>query len=101
MTEQRQPPRYRLLEPGDPAPWFVQRSTSAERYHFDTAAGRWIVMCFLASAGDAAGREALRVCETCADLFDDRFASFFGISLDPEDERLGRLVQRLPGIRHV
>ena len=101
MTEPRQPPRYRLLEPGDPAPWFVQRSTSAERYHFDTAAGRWIVMCFLATAGDAAGREALRLAETCADLFDDRFASFFGISLDPEDERLGRLVQRLPGIRHV
>ena len=49
--------RYVDLQPGDPAPWFVQRSTSAERYHFDTAAGRWIVMCFLATAGDAAGRE--------------------------------------------
>ena len=28
--------RYMLLSPGDPAPWFHQRSTSNERYAFDT-----------------------------------------------------------------
>lgn len=45
---------------GDPAPWFYQRSASSERYAFDTAAGRYIVMCFYASAGDARGQSAIK-----------------------------------------
>jgi peroxiredoxin len=93
-------PRYRLLRPGDPAPWFRQRSTSNPRHVFDTAAGRWIVLCFFVTAGDRIGREALRIAEECRSLFDDHQASLFGVSLDPADEQQRRVVQQLPGIRH-
>ena len=77
---------YRTLLPGDPAPWFVQRSTSNERYHFDTAAGRWIVLCFFATANEPTSRAALRAADELRERFDDAFASFFGISVDPADE---------------
>ena len=87
------------LRPGDPAPWFAQRSTSRDDYHFDTAAGRWIVLGFFATAGDAAGRAALAAVAACRDRFDDRFASFFGVSLDPADRACGRVAASLPGIR--
>ena len=90
---------YRILTPGDPAPWFIQRSTSSQRYVFDTAAGRWIVLCFFGSAADPVSRAALRTIETCRILFDDDFASFFGVSIDPADEAAPRVAQSLPGIR--
>jgi peroxiredoxin/predicted 2-oxoglutarate/Fe(II)-dependent dioxygenase YbiX len=90
---------YRLLLPGDPAPWFVQRSTSGARYHFDTAAGRWIVLCFFASAADPASHAALAAVAACRRFFDDSFACFFGVSLDPADEAGQRVAQSLPGIR--
>lgn len=38
------------LAPGNPAPWFHAASTSNPRYAFDTAAGRYILMCFFGSA---------------------------------------------------
>ena len=92
---------YRTLLPGDPAPWFVQRSTSNERYHFDTAAGRWIVLCFFATANEPTSRAALRAADELRERFDDAFASFFGISVDPADEAQRRVVQKLPGIRFI
>jgi hypothetical protein len=33
-------PAYRVLQVGDPAPWFKQNSTSNPQYSFDMAAGR-------------------------------------------------------------
>src|SRR5215204_2660849 len=55
---------YVTLAPGDPAPWFHQRSASNPRYAFDTAAGRTIVLCFFASAAEPEGRGALdAVCD--------------------------------------
>src|SRR4029077_17539705 len=51
---------YAKLTPGDPAPWFHQRATSNPNYAFDTAAGRYVVLCFYASAGDAVGRAAIQ-----------------------------------------
>jgi peroxiredoxin/predicted 2-oxoglutarate/Fe(II)-dependent dioxygenase YbiX len=91
---------YRLLLPGDPAPWFQQRSTANPRYVFDTAAGRYIVLCFYGTAGDEAGRSALAAVESRRELFDDAKISLFGVSCDPEDEQSGRVQQSLPGIRH-
>lgn len=87
------------LTPGDPVPWFQQRSTSAPKYTFDTAAGRYIVLCFFGSAGAGAGPAAIAAVNANRQLFDDRRASFFGVSLDPEDEKLGRVKESLPGIR--
>jgi hypothetical protein len=53
--------QYALLMPGDPAPWFNQRSFSNPNYAFDTAAGRYLVLCFFGSAQDAETRDALKM----------------------------------------
>jgi peroxiredoxin/predicted 2-oxoglutarate/Fe(II)-dependent dioxygenase YbiX len=91
--------RYRRVEAGDPAPWFRQRSTSNPNYNFDTVGGRYVVLCFFASAGDAAGQDALKILEEHRGLFNDADVAFFGVSLDPGDET--RVKEQLPGIRFI
>jgi len=93
--------RYVDLQPGDPAPWFEQRGWQNPRYVFDTAAGRWLVLCFFASASDPVGREALAAALDRRDLFDDTHASFFGVTLDPGDETRGRIRDSMPGVRFI
>src|SRR5215510_2060455 len=90
---------YRNLLPGDAAPWFTARSTTRADHQFDTAGGRYIALCFFASAADASGKAAIDAALAHADLFDDVRASFFGISIDPEDEAQGRVTARMPGFR--
>ena len=90
---------YATLLPGDPAPWFHQRSTSNPRYAFDTAAGRYIVMGFFMSAGNDEARAGLDILKANRHRFDDMRASFFGVSIDPRDETEGRVREDLPGIR--
>jgi len=92
--------RYRQLARGELAPWFRQRSTSGKSFVFDTAGGRYIVLCFFGTAGDPAGQAALAFAEENRSLFDDAHASFFGVSKDPEDQRSGRVKASLPGMRH-
>ena len=92
--------QYRMLGAGDPAPLFRQRCTSNEDYNFDTVAGRYIVLCFFATAGDAHGRRMLKVLEDHRELFDDRHIALFGVSMDPRDEQQQRVRESLPGIRH-
>src|SRR4051794_30163028 len=91
---------YRVLGVGDPAPWFTQRSTSSPDYHFDTVAGRYVVLCFFGSSGDAVGSGMLKILSENRDLFDDEKMAFFGVSADPADEKSGGVKQILPGIRH-
>jgi predicted 2-oxoglutarate/Fe(II)-dependent dioxygenase YbiX/peroxiredoxin len=90
---------YINLLPGDTAPWFSQRSTSNPRFVFDTAAGRYLVLCFLVSAGDAHGKAALQAVRKRPDIFDDGKASFFAVSSDPADETAGRITESIPGYR--
>jgi peroxiredoxin/predicted 2-oxoglutarate/Fe(II)-dependent dioxygenase YbiX len=99
MNAPSDPGLYAHLLPGDPAPWFHQRSTSNPRYAFDTAAGRYIVLCFFGSAGDDQGREAIRAVLAHRSYFDDQQASFFGVSIDPADESENRVQESMPGIR--
>lgn len=85
---------------GDPAPWFTQRNTSNPKFHFDTVAGRYIVLSFPGSSSDPAGNRVITdFTEKLADRFDDRNACLFLVSNDPLDESLGRVRERLPGIR--
>src|SRR5215207_1258419 len=90
---------YVALAQGDPAPWFQQRSTNNPQYAFDTAAGRYIVLCFFASAADPVSRAALDVVMARRASFDDQRACFFGVSLDSGDEREQRVQESLPGVR--
>jgi predicted 2-oxoglutarate/Fe(II)-dependent dioxygenase YbiX/peroxiredoxin len=92
--------RYRQLAPGELAPTFRQRSTSSASHVFDTAAGRYLVLCFFRTAADTPGHDALAFAEANRALFDDDRASFFGVSMDPEDKRTGRVLASLPGVRH-
>jgi predicted 2-oxoglutarate/Fe(II)-dependent dioxygenase YbiX/peroxiredoxin len=89
-----------LLTPGDPAPGFIQRSAGNPRYSFDSAAGRYLVLCFYGSAADPHTQAALDAVHGRPDIFDDRQACFFGVSNDPRDEATGRVANRIPGFRH-
>ena len=99
-TSTQDAPRYMNRLPGDPAPWFEQRSTSNERYHFDTTGGRYVVMCFLASTSDPRAREAITIMQANGAFFDDVNACFFGVTMDPNDEAEDRVRESLPGIRY-
>jgi predicted 2-oxoglutarate/Fe(II)-dependent dioxygenase YbiX/peroxiredoxin len=90
---------YVLLQPGDPAPRFVQRSSSSERYVFDVAAGRTLVLCFFGSGVQPHATAVLNAVKARRDLFDDNCAAFFGVSVDPADEAEKRLATIVPGYR--
>jgi peroxiredoxin/predicted 2-oxoglutarate/Fe(II)-dependent dioxygenase YbiX len=92
---------YRVLGVGDPAPWFTQRSTSNPNYHFNTAAGRYIVLCFFGTSSDVGGRAMLQILKEHRELFEDRKISFFGIGIDPADQESDRVAESMPGIRHI
>lgn len=84
--------------PGDPAPGFTQRSAANPRYRFDSAAGRYLVLLFLHSAaGPWMNRQTAALARL--DLFNDRFASLFTVSTDPQDEADSRLSNQMPGRR--
>ncbi len=91
------PPR---LAPGDAAPWFTAATSANPRYVFSSVAGRYVVLCFLGSAARPEAQAALRAVAEHRALFDDARVALFGVSLDPEDRRQGRLRDAVPGIRH-
>ncbi|WCL53528.1 2OG-Fe(II) oxygenase family protein [Gimibacter soli] len=90
---------FKNLQVGDPAPWFHQRSYDQEKYHFDSVAGRYMVLCFFATAADSRSKAALEHVYAMGDIFNDRHAAFFGVSNDPTDETNGRVANRMPGYR--
>ena len=98
-AEMARPETYAALDVGDPAPWFRQRSAGNPSYVFDTVAGRYVVLCFFATASDAAGQAAVALMRDHRDLFDDEHACCFGVSCDPGDERDARIREHLPGLR--
>jgi predicted 2-oxoglutarate/Fe(II)-dependent dioxygenase YbiX/peroxiredoxin len=98
MTDQKQPVFAQLL-PGDPAPWFKQASMKNPTFAFDTAAGRYLVLCFFGSASDAAGQKMLAAAAAERAMFDDLKLSFFGVTADPEDVATARIAESYPGIR--
>ena len=92
--------QFRQLRVGEHAPDFTQRSDRHSAYRFNTVAGRYVVLCLYGTARDEAGRLAIEVALSNPQVFDDDFASFFGVSIDADDERTGRVRGRLPGVRH-
>jgi predicted 2-oxoglutarate/Fe(II)-dependent dioxygenase YbiX/peroxiredoxin len=100
MTSQLHIDTTTLLTPGDPAPNFIQRSVANPHYTFNSAAGRYLVLCFFGSASEAHAEAALKAAYGRPDIFNDDRACFFGVSIDPEDETSGRVTNRIPGYRH-
>lgn len=92
------PMQFVNLRAGDPAPWFVQRSSNSENFKFDTVGGRYVLMCFLVTAGNPRAKPVMEFLARNRARFDDEQLTFFGISNDAADEK--RLVQHPPGIRY-
>ena len=86
---------------GERPPMFIADSTSRQDYHFDTAAGRYVVMCLFGSAGREPAQMALAAVRARRALFDDERACLFGISTDPADRNQARVGADLPGIRMI
>ena len=93
-------PDYAVVLVGDPAPWFIQRSTTNPRYALMSAGGRYLVLGFFGSTSDEQGRKALSAIAENRPLFDDDNLCFFGVSIDPVDHEAGRLRESVPGIRY-
>ncbi|WP_193181367.1 2OG-Fe(II) oxygenase [Nisaea sediminum] len=86
--------------PGDSAQAFLQRTVKHASLALDSLAGRYIVLCFFGSGAEAHTQNACKAASSRPDLFDDRHAAFFGVSIDPADETEARLTHRNPGHRH-
>lgn len=93
------PSTFVNMLPGDTAPHFAQRSGANPRFVFDTAAGRYLVLCFMMTAGDAHAQAALQAVMARPGLFDDIGMSFFAVTADPRDEQQKRLSEHIPGYR--
>ena len=89
----------RIFTSGEPAPSFVCRSPVNPQFHFDSVAGRYIVLCFFGSATDLDSRRVLDDVLANRHIFDDDKVCFFGVSIDPDDEAKGRVQNVLPGVR--
>ena len=75
------------LSAGDYAPWFKARALSGKKdYTFDTVGGRHVLMLFYGSLTHAPSAAALDLVMKNSTMFDDEFACFFGVTVDPRDE---------------
>jgi peroxiredoxin/predicted 2-oxoglutarate/Fe(II)-dependent dioxygenase YbiX len=89
------------LQFGAPIPRFEARTPRVPRFHFDTVVGRYVVLCFFGSASDPAVRRLFEELSKRGSVFDGRNVAFFGVSVDPEDERSGRVCEAQPGIHLI
>jgi len=89
------PPQF-----GEPAPLFVAATDGVDRYGFDVAGGRWILLMVFATLGLEACAKAHAAVLARRELFDDVNACFFGVSADRAD-RIQRGLRNLsPGVRY-
>jgi peroxiredoxin/predicted 2-oxoglutarate/Fe(II)-dependent dioxygenase YbiX len=84
---------------GEPAPWFVCATADTTRFHFDTVAGRHVVLCFHGSAGMEITRRTLAAFGEHAERFDAVRCCFFAVSIDPADAKRSMTRELAPGMR--
>jgi predicted 2-oxoglutarate/Fe(II)-dependent dioxygenase YbiX/peroxiredoxin len=96
MRPIRLTPRFAI---GDPVPWFTVRSSTNPEYHFGTVAGRHIVLLFAGSLRTPLSAAVHAALLSQRQAFDDRRASLFVVSADPDDEAQARACDLLPGVR--
>lgn len=95
-----QTPQRRRFGLGDSVPWFSVRSTNNDDFHFATVAGRYIVLCFFGSMEGPSRAAHDFIVTDLRTYLDDQHTTFFGVSVDPEDERQQRVRQQPPGLRY-
>lgn len=87
------------FQTGDPAPWFTCPATGNNEYHFDSVAGRYIVLSFLGSSTIPTSVAALEYFSSeLRHYFDDKHMAFFALSVDSND--IQKLQMLLPGMRY-
>ena len=90
-----------ILSFGDSAPWFTCASTANQQFHFQTVAGRYIVLCFFGSTSIKKNADVVEyLTRDLRHVFNDDHVSFFGISIDPQDLQQQRIKSSMPGIRY-
>ncbi|MDB5417455.1 MAG: hypothetical protein JWP50_874, partial [Phenylobacterium sp.] len=82
------------LSPGEPAPWFKAPTPSNPEYHFDTVAGRYVLLAFLPLEAGPRGA-ALKALAAHQALFDDVSASAFVVVRDAQTAAGARDVRGL------
>jgi peroxiredoxin len=70
---------------GDRVPDFTAASSNNPRFHFDTVAGRYIVVSFFFSSQHPAAAQFLREIDKHEDRFDVTNVAFFGVTTDRQD----------------
>ncbi|MBL8583442.1 MAG: 2OG-Fe(II) oxygenase [Rhizobiaceae bacterium] len=91
---------YRAIQPGDPAPQFIQETSGGPKMVFDFLGGKYTVLCFFATTADARGQQMLQVLERGRALFDGNRV-FVGVGIDRRDPGIGRLKGEMPGIHFL
>lgn len=89
----------KIPQVGEPAPFFAAATDGVDRYSLDVVAGRWIVLMFFGTAGQAATAEGLAAALERRGLFNGTDAAFFGVSVDPADRAQRGLANSDPGVR--
>jgi predicted 2-oxoglutarate/Fe(II)-dependent dioxygenase YbiX/peroxiredoxin len=89
----------RIPGPGEPAPFFAAATDGVDRYSFDVAAGRWIVLMIFGTLAESASFDAVSHALSRAQLFNGADAAFFGVTVDPADRAQRGLANVEPGIR--
>lgn len=79
---------------GDRAPFFKAVSTVNSNFHFDTVAGRYVVLSFFGSTKHPFSNAFLEAIVRKGERFDVTNAIFFGVTNDPEDRQ--RIVHQHP-----
>ena len=74
-----------MLLPGDSAPFFRAASTVNPNFHFDTVAGRYVVISFFGSSRIPSSEAFLNEIVARGERFDVTNAMFFGVTSDPAD----------------
>lgn len=100
MSREAGPGRWpKMLEAGEPAPFFAAATDGVDHYSLDVAAGRWIVLMIFGTLSEPAAYEGLRLALTRGAVFNGADAAFFGVSVDPADRTERGLVNVDPGVR--
>jgi predicted 2-oxoglutarate/Fe(II)-dependent dioxygenase YbiX/peroxiredoxin len=80
-------------------PAFSGRTDVNDNFAFSSMGGRWVVLLFFGSLEDPVGRAADAVLRRSG-VFDDRKASYFGVSNDPDDRAKRGLQSLTRGYRY-
>ncbi|MEX2409525.1 MAG: redoxin domain-containing protein, partial [Rhodovibrionaceae bacterium] len=76
---------------GEPAPNFFAESNNNPRFTFHSAAGRYVVLSFIGSAGDEIGKQVVWDWARVAPQFDSGKIAVFAVTSDPLDKEENRI----------